>query len=190
MWQYLSSITRTVKTAAVIFVRSEIPQRNSTWRHWEPPRRTERDITSFRPRSKQQPVVCLRLIRWRRFLPSFRHFVILAPGTGEPISCTITVTISSASNLRCAVAHWRSPQLNQTASTQPHVLTVILTVLRQTWDVYWNRTVRYTSDSHSPGWRSSGSTKQYGDILHFEPCIFLRWIKKTNKCINPSTYWY
>ena len=36
------------------------------------------------------------------FLPSASHFVVLAPGTGEPISCPITVTISSASNLRSA----------------------------------------------------------------------------------------
>jgi hypothetical protein len=87
--------------------------RNFTWCHWQPPRCTAlRDITSYRLPSKQRPVVCLRLGRWRHFLPSFRHFVVLALGTGEPISWLITVTVSSASNLRFAVAHWRPTQLN------------------------------------------------------------------------------
>lgn len=58
------------------------------------------------------------LERFPSFRPSFRHFVVLAPGTGEPISCPITGTISSASNLRSAVGPLTTPQLNHIAGTQ------------------------------------------------------------------------
>jgi hypothetical protein len=102
------------------------PHRNFAWRYWQPPRRTARDITSYRPSSKQQPVVCLRLIHWRGFLPSFLPSVLpsvtsstLPQGPVNPFLAPLQAQFHLLAISGPLWAHWRPPQLNRISSTQP-----------------------------------------------------------------------
>jgi hypothetical protein len=88
-------------------------------------------------------LACFRLIHWRGFLPSFSQFLVLALGTGEPISCLITATISSVSNLRpalCPVATRPRNFINSpdtgASSCDCHINTGLTGAV---WGAYWNR---------------------------------------------------